>query len=128
MNELEGKIVSQVLMNDDNTVIVFKTDTGEQIVYEAQGDCCSESWFSGIVGLGSLLGQQVIEVTERPEIGDLKSERQEFDILYGYFIKTKDGVIEIEFRNASNGYYGGWCERWSGVLDTMTLHGVTGDF
>ncbi len=128
MKELEGKTISRVLMNDDDTVIVFETTTGEKIIYEAQGDCCSESWFSSIIGLKNLLGQQVIEVTERPEIGDLESERQENDILYGYFIRMKNGVTEIEFRNASNGYYGGWCELWSGVLNTMLLHEITVDF
>ena len=121
---LVGLRILSVSINDDDTVLVFETDKG-QMAFLAEGDCCSESWFSAINGLDSLLGRFVLEVRQRPEIS-VPGTRQEFDELYGYFLlaaddsgktalaTTPNGTCEIEFRNSSNGYYGGSCERLGG--------------
>lgn len=136
MNELVNRIVESVWVNDDNTLMVF--DCGEnKLAYETQSDCCSETWFSSINGLDNLLGHRVISVLERPEIGNLPSERQEVDILYGYILTATHpeddhmgnaNGCEIEFRNASNGYYGGSCRLVSYRYDLEGLTQVTKDF
>lgn len=117
MKELVGETVKEVWINDDSTAMVFKTESGKELCYYTWGDCCSESWFSSVTGFGNLIGREVKNVTERVEITGLPSERQEEDKLYGYLIEVPNpnysfyfpDYCEIEFRNASNGYYGGEC-------------------
>jgi hypothetical protein len=151
VQELIGKTIDTVWVNDDNTLLVFRCADGQDLAYRAYGDCCSESWFSSLVGLSNLVGHAVTGVYARPEIWGLPSARQEVDILYGYFIATDDArrpdemplltavnamlvgdapdrtrLCEIEFRNASNGYYGGACQLEESYNDPLTQ--VKADF
>lgn len=115
MKELIGKRINKVFMRDD-TMMVFETDTGEKIAYETFGDCCSYSWFAHITNLDALIGNIVNNVVEREEFTETEQKKAEAEgdyeclALYGYMLKTDKGTCDIEFRNGSNGYYGGWCE------------------
>ena len=115
MKELIGKTIISVNLDENGTKITFVTDKGK-IVYETFGDCCSYSWFSDIEGLGSLIGEKVLSVENREEWTDDEQKEAEskgsYDCLrlYGILIKTEKGTCDIEFRNDSNGYYGGSCE------------------
>lgn len=131
MRDLVGKVINKIEMSDDTTVMVFTTDSGEKIAYLTEGDCCSYSWFSHITNLDTLLGQKVNEVVEREEFSKEEYEKAEKEgdyeslALYGYMLKTNKGTCDIEFRNDSNGYYGGWCERYHSLPDD--LHEVKED-
>ena len=115
MKELIGRKVLSYKFEDGGEKVVFETDKGK-IVYEAFGDCCSSSFFSDITGIDNLLGSEVLEVVERQEWSDEEIKKAEaqgsYDVLslYGYLIKTARGTCDIEFRNDSNGYYGGSCD------------------
>ena len=115
MKELIGKTILSYKLEDGGAKLTFTTDKGD-IVYETYGDCCSSSWFSDVVGVGNLIGETVLEVVERQEWSEeetKKAEAQgEYDVLslYGYLIKTERGICDMEFRNDSNGYYGGSCD------------------
>lgn len=119
MKELIGKTVKQLFVNEDQSFLKFVTGDADMIYY-AEGDCCSESWFADILFGGwwrrCKLGK-VVEVSdiEMPSIVDKMAEkdgrtRQEFDQVYGYVVKFEMGSLEIIYRNSSNGYYGGSCE------------------
>ncbi len=108
MQELIGKIITGVYLSDDDTRIAFTTETGEALTYATGGDCCSESWFSDIIAIHDLLGNQVLEVEEKEEQA-AEGTRQGYDIIYGYTLKTVQGRCDVNFRNSSNGYYGGSC-------------------
>jgi hypothetical protein len=102
MNELVGKRI-----NHEQHYLVFKTDRGD-VTYYADGDCCSESWFYHVLGVDALLGHTVLESTEI-DVDDPDDDlsRQEVDHLYCIKLKTDAGYADVEFRNSSNGYYGG---------------------
>lgn len=127
MEELVGQIIDQVLINEDQSILAFKTDDGRIIAYNTYGGCCSETWFADIIGLDSLLGyrprssdnlvnaynkelRRIISVEESDmtwyNVEDGRS-RQQYDSPYGYKITTHMGRISIAFRNSSNGHYGG---------------------
>lgn len=112
MKELIGSTIQAIWIDgDDQTYLAFDTDRG-QFRYVAQGDCCSESWFYHIIGVGALLGHTVTQV-EYVKDGDTPEDeysRQEVDLLYGINIRTDGGMADIEFRNSSNGYYSGWLD------------------
>ena len=129
MKELVGKIISKVELSDDTEFLAFTTIEGEVISYRTWGDCCSVSWFSHINGFSNLIGSKVLEVTQKEERVPTDAEEAEGDYevlaIYAYTIKTEKGYCDIEFRNDSNGYYGGWCDLASGKTEQMTV--VTGD-
>lgn len=112
MKELVGKVITKVEMIGQD-YIQFTTDTGEEIAYGAYGDCCSRSWFAHIDNLKALIGNKVNSVQDREMWTEEETKKAEsegsYDVLslYGYLLKTDKGTCDIEFRNDSNGYYGG---------------------
>lgn len=122
MESLVGKTVDNVLIGDDGEYIVFVLTDGTQQAFLAEGDCCSHSWIESTWGLDNLLLHEVLDVVE-VEMGDLldifgadnavvKKSDPEYvgDVvqLYKITLVTHSGDFDIEFRNDSNGYYGGW--------------------
>lgn len=108
MKELVGKTITEILVNEDQSILTFNTDKGH-VSYETWGDCCSETWFADILGVKSLLGFKVIssEVMDLSLVPDDDRSRQEYDQFYGVKLITEKGYVEIIYRNSSNGYYGG---------------------
>ena len=110
MKELIGHTLTGLTLSDDQTILTFHTTTGD-VVYEAEGDCCSESWFAYL--LGDFTGEVI--AVEKKEEREAEPSRQQVDAVYGYILTIKEpfrGRIEradVELRNSSNGYYGGWC-------------------
>lgn len=98
-------------VNGDKTYH-FVTVVGTLIV-GCEGDCCSSSWFEQDSGLDTILGSPVLWAEEVP-MGSFApptdEQEREADSLqtYSFVIKTAKGQAEIEMRNASNGYYGGY--------------------
>ncbi len=116
MQELVGKLIYEIWINGTQDVLVFKTPDGS-FIYDAEGDCCSESWFADIEGVAFLLNSLIRSVEEIPKNNfskyDFNAGRkgtQEDERVYGYAIKTSQGDASIIFRNSSNGWYGGWCD------------------
>lgn len=112
MKELIGKTILSIKLSDGGTRLDFELKEGH-IVYEAWGDCCSESWFEELNG--DFLDKKVISVEEKNlEKRKPKATRQEEDLLYGYTLVLEDEWgkrrrADIIYRNSSNGYYGGSC-------------------
>ena len=122
MKELIGKKIISMLVNEDESLLVFETNGG-LVAYEAVGDCCSTTWFADITGIGNAIGQTVrdVEDVELPDynVDDGRCRDME-DVVYCYRIRTDGGVMDVVFRNSSNGYYGGWAEyRAEPSLDGM---------
>lgn len=109
MKELFKEYVSRVLVSKGEHYLLVYSGRETLALYEATGDCCSESWFADIVGIDNLKNAVVIGIkvlnVELPE-GDTRT-RQEYDEVYGYRLTTHKGDCDIIFRNSSNGYYGG---------------------
>ncbi len=111
MKELIGKTIKLIHLDGAKQhYLKFTTNNNEDIIYYAEGDCCSESWFADICGVDSLIGHEILSVTENAlkdyDVNDGRC-REDEDEAYGYDIKTPAGVCCIVFRNSSNGYYGG---------------------
>ena len=112
MNELIGKKITGLRINEDQSVLAFDTDQGV-IAYDVWGDCCSEAWFADITGVGALIGGTVQTADEVSMDGYNVEDgrtRQECDEAYGYKLTTDKGYADIVFRNSSNGNYGGSIE------------------
>jgi hypothetical protein len=130
LDKLIGKKIHSIFVNDDQSILVFKTDVGD-VAYEGYGDCCSETWFADIVGVHALLGTTVssVEDVELDPSPDQDSRcRQEEDSFYGMKLITDKGHTDIIYRNSSNGYYGGSADLMSKVPDTSAFENITDDW
>lgn len=105
---LIGKQITAVQVSAGGGYIRFQVDDAWQY-WSAEGDCCSHSWVYACDNMPALLGHTVTAVEEL----DLPTPDQEgYGCLasYGIKITTDAGEATIEYRNESNGYYGGWLE------------------
>jgi hypothetical protein len=138
MKELVGKTITHIEVSvDGNYYIRFNVENEEPIVYLAEGDCCSESWFAEVLGAyGALSNKFLVKDVQHMKmplwaVKHVNTDgkcRQDFDEVYGYKLSVDvlttrynrmlntyldfsgNGTVEIIYRNSSNGYYGGWCE------------------
>jgi hypothetical protein len=131
LEQLLDRTVLQVLANPEKDQFRFVTDQGN-LDYYCYGDCCSESWVNHISDIDALIGQKVLDVEEIDMYKLLGAEpeptRQEVDEVLFHRIQTPKGVCVIEFRNSSNGYYGGSFEEEDDQLDDSVLTPITEDF
>jgi len=110
LRKLIGRLVISVSVSLDANELKFITDMGDVGIH-TDGGCCSETWFSDLIGLTALLGGRVtaVESLELPDYNckDGRSRQQE-DVAYGHRITTEVGFADLIYRNSSNGFYGGW--------------------
>lgn len=101
---LVGTTLLGVEWDDDE--ISFITDKGRLRAY-VYGDCCSSTWVESVEHPVRGYPAKVLEVreTELP----WPEPNREYDVLssYGLRVVTENGDLDIDYRNDSNGYYGG---------------------
>lgn len=103
----DEKLVS-VELSEDKENLIFHLESGKVLKYWTEGDCCSHSWIEHITVPSDIEGQEIIGWDEK----DLDTFEQDYSTIQVYqtsFV-TSVGEIIVEYRNASNGYYGGWLQ------------------
>jgi len=109
---LVGRTIEQFELSDDKTTMTFRLDGGDVLVGEMDGDCCSESWVEHIDAELTGLAVSKVEETTAENLG--YGTRQEWDQVWFLRIigaeRYSSRGATIEFRNSSNGYYGGSVE------------------
>jgi hypothetical protein len=122
-----GKVLDHLGVADDQSSITFFFTNAETIKYNAVGGCCSNTWIEHLELPSDLKGATIIAVEhlDDPVLWDgHKCERKpdgysnecDHDCLtvMQTLVRTDRGTISIEYRNNSNGYYGGALERDGG--------------
>jgi hypothetical protein len=105
-NILIGKILNGIKIADDKQALLFITNEGDFVV-KCDADCCSTTWIESVelptLGFPALITD--VNDLPMPDLGDMAGR----DVVsyYGCQIKTDKGEIVIDYRNDSNGYYGG---------------------
>jgi hypothetical protein len=111
-NPLIGKTLTGIKLAADRQALLFQTTDGDfEVLVDA--DCCSYTWVEHIelpaLGFPALVTAvedlDLPETTERPP--STFHEDPEVLAFYGCKISTDRGEIVIDYRNDSNGYYGG---------------------
>ena len=103
---LVGKTIKKIMIADDKQALLFMTDDGDHVV-RVDADCCSHTWVESIeapaLGFPALVaGAEDLDLNMEDEEKD-----GEYIAFYGFKISTNKGDIIIDYRNESNGYYGG---------------------
>lgn len=108
---LLGKTITALQIASDKKALRFLTDDGE-IIARTDGDCCSSSWVEAVETPARGFPAKVLAVESLDLPDPPRSEDGWGDVIvsYGCLIKTEAGDMVIEYRNASNGYYGGSLE------------------
>lgn len=106
-NLLIGKKVVDVKIADDEQAMLFVTDDGQHLVVQVDADCCSYTWIESVEmpALGLPFNVISCEDLDMPDLGDIPG--CDFVQYYGAKIITDKGEMIIDYRNDSNGYYGG---------------------
>jgi len=104
-NFMNGKLITGIKIADDKKAILFVCDDGNHIA-KADGDCCSSTWIESIEAPALGFPCKVLDVSD-VDLGDDGEDDGEFIAHYGCKITTDKGDIVIDYRNESNGYYGG---------------------
>lgn len=104
-NPLLNKIIKNIKIADDKKALLFILEDSE-LIARCDGDCCSDTWIES-VELPALGFPALVTATKDLDIN--KTEKLEYGEIeyYGFKISTDKGEIVIDYRNESNGYYGG---------------------
>jgi hypothetical protein len=106
---LVGKTITGIKIADDRQALMFQTPQGDCVVH-TDADCCSYTWIEHIElpALGFPAVVSKVEDINMPD-GAASHFYSDSDVLayYGCKITTDKGEIVIDYRNSSNGYYGG---------------------
>ncbi len=107
-NQLIGRTLSAIWIAKDKQAIRFDTTDGEQIIAKCYGDCCSHTWIEHVEGAGDVLGSPVL-IAEDVPMPEQVYDKEQYECIafYGFKIGTEKGEMLIDYRNESNGYYGG---------------------
>lgn len=115
-NVLIGKTITAVYLAEDGGAIRFDVEGAEPVIARADGDCCSYTWIESLDAPEALIGTvtAVVDI-DMPDLGTEASQTNEKDryydadciSYYGCKITTDKGSCVIDYRNESNGYYGG---------------------
>jgi hypothetical protein len=106
---LIGKTITAVYFADDKQAIRFDVAGREEpIIARCAGDCCSHTWVENIENSEAIVGSPVL-LAEDIAMPDLGNGGDGYDVIqyYGFKIETTKGTCIIDYRNSSNGYYGG---------------------
>ena len=111
--KLTNKTIQRIDIAEDRKALRLICGDGEEIIARADGDCCSDSWIEHIElpALGfpaKVLSTEDLEFPDKAKYGSHEAG-DDFDYLqfYGCKIVTDKGELIIDYRNDSNGYYGG---------------------
>lgn len=106
-NPLIGKTVTAIELAEDRQAIRFLLADGDPVIARADGDCCSVSWIEHISLPAYGFPAMVKEATdiEMPDLGEQPG--RDYMQYYGFKVVTDKGDLVIDYRNESNGYYGG---------------------
>lgn len=98
---LVGKTLIKVELAEDRKAIRFTVADGA-IVAKCDGDCCSDTWIESVDMPAGGLPALVLAAADL----DLPQHSDEL-ALYGLKLTTDKGDLVLDYRNESNGYYGG---------------------
>ena len=114
-----NKPLQNVKLFRDKERITFHFQDGSHRSFGVEGDCCSQSWIEHLETPNDLVGAIITSVEDGKGIpwdGHICPEEVDYshtcghDYLQVYNTRffTNRGTIVLEYRNDSNGYYGGY--------------------
>jgi hypothetical protein len=116
--KIVGKRIASVALTSNKEKIVFAFQDGTTQAFVTEGDCCSRSWIEHLEMPNDLAGATLLAVDDSAGVDVTEDKEKNADgheclQVYGTTFRTDRGDIVLEYRNSSNGYYGGWLQEAS---------------
>lgn len=114
-NDYEGmgeRDLLSVEVTPDKGRLIFKFVDGYEARFVAEGDCCSQTWIEHLEAPADVRGQRLVAVDDARTLRTEDDPVHDCLQVYQTVFRTNKGeTISVEYRNASNGYFGGYLER-----------------
>lgn len=116
IDDIVGKVIESIKLSDDKEQLTLSFKDGSCRVFQTEGDCCSSTWIEHLELPKDVIGATILPITDHDyedkfELEPHPDEDENGELkVYQTHIPTDRGHIAIEYRNSSNGYYGGWLE------------------
>jgi hypothetical protein len=115
-----GRQVTGVRLSKDRDWIALDLDNGDQLAADVESECCSETEIRHLSGVDVLLRYPITGFSDDPLPNPVERPERDWpqpsESQYGLTIRTTGGVFTLDYRNYSNGYYGGGlCPRGDAV-------------
>lgn len=108
--EMIGKAIVAVRLEGEKDKVVFEMADSSKHTFTVEGDCCSHSWIEHLEMPNDLHGATLLSVEDGGVATPPGTDESKFDCLQVYEtrFRTDRGDVVLEYRNDSNGYYGGY--------------------
>lgn len=107
IDNLKNKKIKSITMTTDKESFTFEMEDGTTSTFGVEGDCCSQSWIEYMTVPNDMSGATLLDFEESSYVADTAPDHNCLKVYQSYF-KTDRGDIVLEYRNSSNGYYGGY--------------------
>lgn len=101
-----GRKLRSIELSEDRQYITVTFEDETYIKFYTEGDCCSSSWVEHLNLPGDIKGATFLSAEDSGRV-DAFDEGYEYIQVYNTVFHTSVGDIVLEYRNSSNGYYGG---------------------
>jgi len=110
IKETLGQKVAFVQLDSARNVLSLGLQDGRVYRFEVEGDCCSHSWIEHLEAPSDLEGATILGWASRELVEGIDTPHDNYLQVYNTVIRTTAGDVVMEFRNESNGYYGGYLQ------------------
>lgn len=100
-----GKSVESIWIDRTRQYLCFVFADGAKAALATFADCCSYTWFEHVENLG--FKGTITSIEQSTSDDHPQMEGRDYVQVYFVIMKTERGRLLIDFRNDSNGYYGG---------------------
>lgn len=106
-NPLVGKTILAFELTNDRRAMRFTLADGEPVVVLCDAECCSETWVEHVSLPARGFPATVLDAADidMPDLGQMPD--RDVVAYYGLKVTTDKGEMVVDYRNDSNGYYGG---------------------
>lgn len=102
-NELLGKTLSKIEINDSKDEMVFYCEDGDKYIMLHYQDCCENVYIEDISGnLDNLVGSPIVRADEKSNHDETNWISRTYTF---YTLATNKGYVDIRWIGESNGYY-----------------------
>lgn len=108
--EILGERIESVELSADKESLVLHLQNGKDATFTTDGDCCSSTWVEHLTVPGGIKGARITGYKDSGTVDSFNDPYHDVVQVYSTAIITTAGEIIVEYRNSSNGYYGGSLE------------------
>jgi hypothetical protein len=105
-----GRKLAAVLLDEDKEHLALYFQDGGVWKFRTDGDCCSHTWIEHVTVPDDIDGATFLGAEDSDTVTEDNHPEHDCLQIYKTTFQTDRGGVVVEYRNESNGYYGGSLE------------------